>query len=186
MCHPLPRALYGPRWLLMKMSKSKEWFSICLTNKSLNGFAGMYLVPEVGSQMNRYKVLREGHPLLTAGKRLDSLYEFYDAAKEISERWKPQDDFIVVGDALLKGRASLLIISDRELKLTRIQATIFKLLLENAGKPVSSVKMSSCPGGPKEWFAREHISVLRKKLGRKLRKRLVTVKGEGYMYKPVA
>jgi len=68
--------------------------------------------PEVSSLMNRYKILREGHPLLTAGKRLDSLYEFYDAAKEVSERWKPQNDFIVVGDAMLKARASLLIVSN--------------------------------------------------------------------------
>ena len=120
--------------------------------------------------------------LLTAGKRLASLYEFYEAAKEVTETWKPQDDFIVVGDAMLKERASLLIVSKTKLKLSRIEATIFKLLLENAGRPVSPLKMSSCPGGPNEWFARAHISALRKKLGKRLRKRVVTVKGEGYMY----
>jgi hypothetical protein len=156
---------------------------ICLTNKSLNGFAAMHVVPEVGSVMKRFKILREGHPLLTAGKRLDSLREFYAAAKEVSERWKPQDDFIVVGDATLKERASLLSVVNRKLKLSRIEATIFKMLLENAGKPVSPAKMSSCPGGPKEWFARAHISALRRKLGPKFRKRIITVKGEGYMYK---
>ena len=187
MCRPITPNLDGPRWILVKNHKEQSLVSlICLTNKSLNGFAGMYLVPEVGSLMNRYKILREGHPLLSAGKRLDSLYEFYDAAKEVSERWKPQDDCIVVGDAILKERASLLIMSNKKLKLSRIEATIFKLLLENAGIPVSPVKMSSCPGGPSEWFARAHISALRKKLGRKFRKRLVTVKGEGYMYKSVA
>ncbi|HWO30179.1 MAG TPA: recombinase family protein, partial [Candidatus Acidoferrum sp.] len=187
MCRPLKPTLGGPRWILIRNRREERMVSlICMTNKSLNGFAGMYLVPELGSVMNRFRVLRECHPLLTAGKRLDSLYEFYDAAKEVSERWKPQDDFIVVGDAMLKERASLLIVSDRKLKLSRIEATIFKLLLENAGRPVSPVKMSSCPGGPNEWFARAHISALRKKLGRKLRKRLVTVIGEGYMYKSVA
>ena len=187
MCRPLAPTLDGPRWILMKHLKEESMVSlICMTNKNLNGFAGMYLVPEVGSLMNRYKILREGHPLLTAGKRLDSLDEFYAAAKEVSERWRPQDDFIVVGDAMLKQRASLLIVSNRKLKLSRIEATIFKLLLENAGRPVSPVRMSSCPGGPKEWFARAHISALRKKLGRKFRKRLVTVKGEGYMYKSAA
>jgi DNA-binding response OmpR family regulator len=171
----------------MKNRKEESMISlICLTNKTLNGFAGMYLVPEVGSVMSRHKILREGHPLLTTGKRLDSLYDFYDAAKEVSENWKPQNDFIAVGDAKLEVRASLLVVSNRKLKLSRIGATIFKLLLENAGRPVSPAKMSSCPGGPKEWFARAHISALRKKLGRKLRKRLVTVKGEGYMYKSVA
>jgi DNA-binding response OmpR family regulator len=158
---------------------------ICLTNKSLNAFAGMYVVPEVGSLMNRFKILREGDPLLTAGKRLDSLYEFYEAAKEVSERWKPQDDFIVLGDTVLKERASLLIVSNRKLKLSRIEATIFKLLLENAGRPVPPVKMSSRPDGPNEWFARMHIAALRKKLGRKFRKRLVTVKGVGYMYQTI-
>ena len=155
---------------------------ICMTNESLNGFDAMYLVPEVGSLMNRYKILREGHPLLTAGKRLDSLSSFYEAAKEVSERWQPRDNLTVVGDATLNERSSLLIVAGRKLKLSRIEATIFKLLLENAGRPVSPVKMSSCPGGPKEWFARAHISALRKKLGRTFRKRLVTVKGEGYSY----
>jgi DNA invertase Pin-like site-specific DNA recombinase len=186
-CRPLTSTLEGPRWVLIKHRKEESMASlVCLTNKSLDGFAGMYLVPEVGSLMNRYKILREGHPLLTAGKRLESLSEFYEAAKEVSERWKPQDNLTVVGDAMLNERSLLLIMDRRRLKLSRIEATIFKLLLGSAGKPVSPVKMSSCPGGPNEWFARGHISALRKKLGRKLRKRLITVKGEGYMYKSVA
>lgn len=186
-CRPLTPTLDGPRWILIRHRKEESMVSlICLTNKSLNGFAGIYLVPEVGSVMNRYKILREGHPLLTAGKRLDSLSEFYEAAKEVSERWKPQGGFTIAGDAMLNERSSLLIVAGRRLKLSRIETTIFKLLLGNAGKPVSPVKMSSCPGGPNEWFARGHISALRKKLGRKFGKRLVTVKGEGYMYESVA
>jgi len=182
-CRPLRPTLDGPRWILIKHRKEERMVSlICMTNESLNGFDAMYLVPEVGSLMNRYKILREGHPLLTAGKRLDSLSSFYEAAKEVSERWQPRDNLTVVGDATLNERSSLLIVAGRKLKLSRIEATIFKLLLENAGRPVSPVKMSSCPGGPKEWFARAHISALRKKLGRTFRKRLVTVKGEGYSY----
>ncbi len=168
MCRPLTPTLNGPRWILIKHRKEEGMVSlICLTNKSVDGFAGMYLVPEVGSLMNRYKILREGHPLLTAGKRLDSLSEFYEAAREVSERWKPQDHFTVVGDAMLNERSSSLIVAGRKLRLSRIESSMFKLLLENAGSPVSPVKMSSRPGGPKEWFARAHISALRKKLGRK-------------------
>jgi DNA invertase Pin-like site-specific DNA recombinase len=186
-CRPLTPTLEGPRWILIKHRGEESLASlVCLTNKSLDGFAGMYLVPEVGSLVNRYKILREGAPLLSIGKRLNSLSEFYEAAKEVSERWKPQDSSTVVGDATLNERSFLLIMNGRKLKLSRIEATIFKLLLENAGKPVSPVKMSCSPGGLNEWFARGHISALRKKLGRKLRKRLITVKGQGYMYESVA
>jgi len=117
---------------------------------------------------------------------LNMIVQFHRFSTTLVRQPKPQDDFIVVGDARLKERASLLSVSNRKFKLSRIEATIFKLLLENAGRPVSTVKMSSCPGGPKEWFARAHISALRKKLGRKFGKRLVMVKGEGYMYKSVA
>jgi hypothetical protein len=176
--------LDGPRWILIKNRKEEGMVSlICLTSKSLDGFDGMYVVPEVGSLTKHFKILREGHPLLSAGKRLDSLYEFYEAAKEVSERWRPGDNLIVVGDAVLNARASLLTVANKRLKLSRIQATIFKMLLENVGRPLSPAKMSSSPGGPKEWFARAHVSALRKKLGRKLRRRLVTVTGEGYMYR---
>jgi DNA-binding response OmpR family regulator len=87
------------------------------------------------------------------------------------------------GDAVLNARASLLTVANKKLKLSRIQASIFKMLLENVGRPVSPAKVSSSPGGPKEWFARAHVSALRKKLGSKLQRRLVMVTGEGYMYR---
>jgi DNA-binding winged helix-turn-helix (wHTH) protein len=182
-CHPLAPTLHGPRWLLKGNRKEGNLISlVCLTDKGLSGFDGLYVVPEVGSLMNRYKVLREGHPLLAAGKRLESLSQFYEATKEILERWTPQNDITIVGDTVFRERASLLTISGREIGLSRLEAAFFKLLLQNAGGVVRPEKFCRLTDKPSEWFFRLHISALRKKLGRKFRRRIVTVVGKGYMY----
>ncbi len=182
-CHPLRQSLDGPRWLLKGNCKEENMVSlICLTNGSVSGFAGLYVVPEIGSSLKRYKVLREDHPLLRAGKRLGSLSEFYEAAKTVSEGWRAQCDFIVLGDATFQERTSLLVVANRKIKLSRIESLIVKALLENADRSVSLATLSSYARRPTEWFARCHISALRKKLGKKVGRRVITVKGEGYLY----
>ncbi|MGB8060502.1 MAG: hydrogenase maturation protease [Candidatus Sulfotelmatobacter sp.] len=187
MCRPMKPTLHGPRWILFGNRWEKDLVClICLPNPAYTAFSGLYVVPEIGSVLRRYKILHEHHPLLMAGKRLESVSQFYEVARQVSENWKSHKDLIVVGDATLHERKSVLTLPGKQLKLSRIEATIFKVLLRNAGTVVSASQMSSCPGGPNEWFARGHISALRKKLGPKLRKRLITVLNKGYMYKPQA
>jgi len=140
-------------------------------------------VPEVSSLMKCSKVLRVGHPLLRTGKRLESLSEFYDAATEIAERWKPENALIVSGDTVLNERASRLKIAGMEISLSRIQALMFRALLQNANSIVSSSELMNLSKTPREYFVRQHISMLRRKLGRRFRQRLVTVKNEGVMYR---
>jgi DNA invertase Pin-like site-specific DNA recombinase len=183
-CRPLASSCDGkPRWLLLGNRKENDLVAlICLSDKSLKGFSGFYLVPEIGSLIKRYKVLREGHPLLAAGKHLESLSEFYEAAKQIAT-WNPQDDVTAVGDALFAERASLLTVAGKEIEFSRIEANLFKLMFQNAGCVVPAEKLCSCVSDPSEWFIRAHVSALRRKLGRQLRNRIITVKGEGYMYK---
>jgi DNA-binding response OmpR family regulator len=140
-------------------------------------------IPEVGSVMKRYKVLRAGHPLLTAGTHLMCLSEFYDAAQAVLAAWKPGSDVTVAGDTALNERASLLRIANKEFKLSQIETLIFKMLLQHQGAPVSSDKLRCCGSGASEWFVRAHISALRNKLGAGLRGRLITVVNGGYVYK---
>jgi DNA-binding winged helix-turn-helix (wHTH) protein len=185
-CRPLTPTLRGPRWVLLRNPKEGDLISlICLTDKSLGGFTGFYVVPEVGSVMKRYKVLREGHPFLAAGRRLESLSQFYEAVKEVLEGRNLQNDIAIVGDTVFRERASRATIAGREIELSAIETAIFKLLLQNAGSVVRREKLWSLTTKPSEWFLRAHISALRKKLGPKFRKRIVTVVGAGYMYQKV-
>jgi DNA invertase Pin-like site-specific DNA recombinase len=182
-CRPRTSSSQGkPKWLLLGNRKEANLISlICLCDKSLAGFVGFYLVPEVGTVLRRYKVLREDHPLLQAGKRLESLSQFYEVAKLVAV-WNPERHIIQVGDAVFAERASRLTIAGKEIVLSRIEAKLFKMIFQNAGSIVPSDKLRSCANHPTEWFIRAHIAALRRKLGRKARKRIVTCKGEGYMY----
>jgi DNA invertase Pin-like site-specific DNA recombinase len=184
-CRPLPRSVYGPRWLLVGNRKERGLISlICFTNKGATRFEALYVVPEVGSLMKRYKVLWEGHPLLEAGKRLESLAQFHEAAKGLLDEWKTESDITIVGDALFKKRASSLTIAGKELRLSRIESQFVNLLFENPGRLVSLEQFRRLATNPSDYFVRGHISALRAKLGRKFGNRLVTVVNKGYMYKP--
>jgi DNA invertase Pin-like site-specific DNA recombinase/DNA-binding winged helix-turn-helix (wHTH) protein len=181
LCRPLPPSLEGARWMLVGHPNEKDLISlICLTDKSLDNFIGLYLVPEVGSIMNRYKVLREGHPLLAAGKHLESLSQFHDAAMQVANR-SNTDDITVVDDIEFGQRALLLSVGGKKIQLSNIEARIMGLLLRNAGRVVPTPALREHARNPAEWFTRAHISALRKKLG-KFRGRIVTVKGKGYSY----
>jgi DNA invertase Pin-like site-specific DNA recombinase len=183
-CRPLTRARYGPRWRLVGNRKEEGLISlICFTDKALTCCTDFYVVPEIGSVMKRYKVLRAGHPLLSAGTHLNCLSEFYDAAQTVIATWKPGSDVTVAGDTALNERASLLKIANKEFKLSRIETMIFKMLLQHPSATVSSDKLQRFSSGASEWFIRAHISALRKKLGVRLGARLITVVNCGYVYK---
>jgi DNA invertase Pin-like site-specific DNA recombinase len=183
MCRPLRATNTGSRWILFGNRWEKDLVCLlCLPDPSFTEFVGLYVVPEIGSVLQSYKILHEDHPLLKEGIRLKSLSDFYDVAKQVSTSWEPSKHLIVAGDATLHRRESTLTLHGKRFKLSPIEAAIFEVLLRNAGAVVSPAQMSSSPGEPKEWFARAHISALRKKLGRKLRNRLITVVNRGYMY----
>ena len=183
-CRPLRPSLDGRgRWLLVGTRKEENLIAlVCLSDENLNGFMAYYVVPEFGGLIKRFKVLREGHPWLAAGRRLESLSQFYEATNEVLAAWNPQNDITVAGDTTFAERAALLVIGSKEVKLSRIESIIFKLLIQNAGGVVPRNKLGCCADKPTEWFLRAHISALRKKLGKKFRNRIITVPGEGYMY----
>lgn len=183
MCRPLPPTLQGPRWIIVGHSKEKDLISlICLTDKGLNGFDGFYLVPEVGSLMNRYKIVHEEHPLLKAGVHLESLSQFLDAVVKVT-KWTETNDVTSALDTEFRKRSLLLSVAGRKVQLSHLESRFMELLLGNVGSVVSISAFSECARNPSEWFVRAHISALRKKLG-KFRGRIITVKGEGYLYRP--
>jgi hypothetical protein len=182
-CRPLRPNYHGSRWMLKCNPYEKGLVSlIVLTDKGFSVVAKLYVVPEVDSLMKRYKVLYEGHPLLNGGRRLASLSEFCDAVQQVQEGRQSRDNLLVVEDAVFNRRASVLYIGGREIRLSRIQAMIIDILLCRAGTVVPVRELSRAAININEWFIRAHISTLRRKFGPRLRKRIITVVGHGYMY----
>jgi len=184
-CRPtkMPR-VFAPRWVLTRHHEEDNLLSlICLSNKEMTGFSKFYIVPPIGKIMRKYKVLRENHPILMTGKRLDSLTQFYDAAQEIAEKWRPQDSMIFSGDTVFDERTSHLRVGRRDIGLSPMEGLMFKKLIQRAGTPVLAPELAVLSSNPTEDFVRRTIAALRKKLGRKYRRRVVTVFNKGYMYK---
>jgi DNA-binding winged helix-turn-helix (wHTH) protein len=133
-----------------------------------------------------------GHPFLTAGKRLQSLSEFCDVAREIITNWRPQDEISVVGDVILNRRNSTVIVKRKSFQLPDVEAAILKKLVHNAGSVVAAETLCKVAKsasrqeshrylGSNEGYLGNRISVLRKRL-EPFGNRIVTIKCEGYMY----
>jgi len=183
-CRPLSPTLQGPRWMLncrFREQDKNQLSLICLPDKASNKIVGFYLVPAVKGLVFHFKVLRDGHPLLTGARRMESLSQFYEVALEISAETS-RFDITTVGDTEFRKRASLLLINGTEIRLSRIEALLAEVLVQNAGQVVRNSTLCQWARNPNEWFTRAHISALRKKLG-KFRKRIVTVPNEGYSYR---
>jgi DNA invertase Pin-like site-specific DNA recombinase/DNA-binding winged helix-turn-helix (wHTH) protein len=186
----------APRWLLLGQPKESSLPGlICIPDDSLSVLSSFYLVPEFGKLIRRYKVLGEGHSWLASGKRLDSLLQFCDFAKEVRSNWTMERDVTTIGDVVLTGRTSTVTVAGKDFMLPGIEAAIFKLLVNNTGVAVSRENLCQAAliasreklkrfVDPKEVFLSNHVSTLRRRLG-PLRKRIVTVKGEGYKYQTI-
>ena len=92
--------------------------------------------------------------------------------------------FYLVGDVLFTEDDSTVIIDGIEIPLSTTKAAIFKLLLQNSGQIVFRKALTHAQTARnKELYLNIQISELRRALGGKFRKRIVTVRNEGYMYK---
>lgn len=193
-CRNAPPTVVGePRWSLRGQAKERDLPGlICIPDPQLSCIKTFYVVPEFGNLIRRFKVLRVGHPLLTAGKRLHSLSDFCDVARDVITNWRLQDEISVVGDVVLNRRNSTIIVNRKSLQLPDVEAAIFKVLVRNMGNVVSPetlCKAAECASrqsshrslGSNEGYIRNRISVLRKRL-QPFGNRIVTVKCDGYMY----
>jgi DNA invertase Pin-like site-specific DNA recombinase/DNA-binding winged helix-turn-helix (wHTH) protein len=183
-----------PRWLLQRQPKEASLPGlICFPDQSLSRLTDLYFAPEFGKLIKRYKVLNREHSWLAAGKRLESLAQLCDVAKEVTKTWLPQSDITRIGDVVLRGRTSTVTIAGKEFDLPGIEAALFKLLVHSAGMTVPrgtlyETGVAACReklpqrfDSARELFVTNHIAVLRNRLGQ-FRKRIVTVKSKGYRY----
>jgi len=87
-----------------------------------------------------------------------------------------------VGDVVFEQRSCAVRIGRKRISLSLGQAGLFKVLVDNAGR----IMTAADPCRSFQWNCecfRNKIADLRKKLGRRYRKRIVTIKNAGVMYK---
>lgn len=193
-CRHAPPTVGGePRWALRGQAKERDLPGlICIPDQQLTCIKRFYVVPAFGNLIRRFKLLRAGHPLLTAGKRLQALSEFCDVARDVITKWRPQDEISVVGDVVLNRRNSVIIVKRRSLPLPDVECAIFKVLVHNAGIAVAretlckAAEAASRQGSAQHLvsnyaYISNHINVLRKRL-KPFNNRIVTVLNKGYMY----
>jgi DNA invertase Pin-like site-specific DNA recombinase/DNA-binding winged helix-turn-helix (wHTH) protein len=174
-----------PRWILTAQPLEEGYpCLICLPNSSLTKILSFYLIPQFGGMLKRYKILKENHKWLEAGRKLQDLSQLRVAATTMAGEWQEKDDTTVVGDVLMSSRTPIFTIGRREITLPPINAELFKLLLLNAGNVVPRRQLTH-PFTRAEFpqpQLNERIARLRKTLGFPLRERIQTVKNKGYKY----
>ena len=194
-CRPSESTVSGnPRWVLRAQPKEKGLATlICTCAESLDRITRFYVVPDLGDVVHGCKIFGEGHRIVTAGRRLQSLSEFCDVATEVLANRKPQDNGVVArGDVVFTLRSSTVTVAGSERFLPPTTAVVFKLLVNNAGVVVSrdtlaqAILEASQQQTTAPHYLDEHVTyqiyALRKNLGQS-RCRIVTVKGIGYKYK---
>lgn len=165
---------------------------ICLTERNPVAVTDYYLVPKLVSYTPDAIILRKHHPLLSTGRRLESLKQFYEATKELIQKSSLHSDTIIRGDLTIVPGCRTITIADKDLDLPNIQAALLTGLVKNAGAVVSKEQLCEIALAasrrkmkrlldPREHFLCEHMVRLRRTLGG-IRNRLVSVRGKGYMY----
>lgn len=160
---------------------------ICLPNKELTCLTDFYFVRNISHVDTASVSIRSGHRWLAPENRLASLGDFcriVTRALQNQPRIQTTDMPSVIGDVVFIGDDPIINVDGNEIQLSRVDASIFRLLLRNAGQVVSRHILSHFP--TKRYEEREinaHIGRIRKALGTKYRNRIVTVSKQGYMYK---
>jgi DNA-binding winged helix-turn-helix (wHTH) protein len=157
---------------------------VCLPDSGMTKVLSFYLMPQFGGIIKKYKVLKENHKWLAAGRRLKDLSQLRVIATAMTGEWQERDDTTVVGDVVLSSRTPAFTIGRREITLSPINAELFKLLVLRAGNVVSRRQLiHPFSGVVFPWpQLSARIADLRKKLGFPLRDRIQTVKNKGYKY----
>jgi DNA invertase Pin-like site-specific DNA recombinase len=186
-CRPLSPTRQGKsRWVLRGQPKEQNLPAlICVPDKALTHLETFYLIPEFGNLVRKFKIVREGHPWLANGERLESLTQLYELANKLVQRWEPGSEIRREGDVILRERTSTVTIAGKEILLSPVEAALFKMLLRNGESALAAEDLCRVFDKSIQWL-RNSITALRRRLGRDFRMRVVTVKGEGYMYKSVA
>jgi hypothetical protein len=127
------------------------------------------------------------HPWLAQENRLKSLTDFCRFTSFVMEGhpFAPirTQAFATVGDVLFTDDNSTFIIDGNEIPLSTSNAAVFRLLLRNAGQVVARSALTHArTTRDKELYLNTQIGEIRKALGSEYRRRVVTVRNEGYVY----
>lgn len=155
---------------------------ICTVDQSFSKLLNFYVLPPPDKSL-KWKILREGEPWLSAGRKLCKLEDFCAVANEVAFRSKNCECCTAVDDILIAADTWAITLGKKEISLGPVGSAIFNMLAQNAGQVVSRDRLRRATPDlidPSNLDA--HIYTLRIKLGVENRKRIQTVPGVGYMY----
>jgi DNA invertase Pin-like site-specific DNA recombinase len=155
---------------------------ICTVDQSFSRLLDFYVLPPPDPPI-KCKILREGEPWMSAGRKLSKLEDFCDVANEVVPPSKNCPGFTAVDDILITTDSWTITLGQKEISLGPVSSAIFNMLALNAGRTVSRDSLrSSSPTLLDPSNLDAHIWRLRTKLGVANRKRIQTVRSAGYMY----
>ena len=155
---------------------------ICTVDRSFSKLLDFYVLPPPENSL-KWKILREGQPWLSAGRKLDKLEDFCVVANEVASKSSNCEFCIAVDDILIAADTWTVTLGGKEILLGPVGSAIFNMLVLNAGQVVSRDRLRRVGSDlidPSDLDA--HVHTLRVKLGVENRKRIQTVRGTGYMY----
>jgi DNA invertase Pin-like site-specific DNA recombinase/DNA-binding winged helix-turn-helix (wHTH) protein len=155
---------------------------ICTVDQSFSKLLNFYVLPPSEKSM-KCKILREGEPWLSAGRRLLTLADFCAVANEVAALDKNCGGWTAVDDILIAADTWTMTLGQKEISLGPVGSAIFNMLAQNAGQVVSRDRLRrATPALIDPSTLDAHIWTLRSRLGAENRKRIQTIRGVGYMY----
>ena len=164
---------------------------LCTMDHSCSELLAYYVFPPFGPTFLKRRFLRQSQPWFSAGRKLETLAQFCNIAKEVENQPQNMERHAFLDDILISLDAWKIVLDRKEVSLGPITFALFDLLARNAGRVVSRDQLCRCVHGKLLDFAivRAHISSLRRKLGRHFRERIRRAPGVGrrapgigYMY----
>jgi len=155
---------------------------VCTVDQSFSELLNFYVLPPPEKSM-KWKILREGQPWLSAGRKLVRLEDFCAIANEVAAPSKNNAGCTAVDDILIAADTWTMTLGQKEISLGPVGSAILKMLAQNAGQVVTRERLRRATPDlidPSNLDA--HIWTLRSRLGAENRKRIQTIKGVGYMY----
>jgi DNA invertase Pin-like site-specific DNA recombinase len=184
----LPRVSGEPRWMIGVRDKYRQLPALlCVPDKTLSCITDYYFVKDLSATPIVYTDISLRHPWLAEENRLKSLTDFCRFTSFVMEGhpFAPirTQAFATVGDVLFTDDNSTFIIDGNEIPLSTSNAAVFRLLLRNAGQVVARSALTHArTTRDKELYLNTQIGEIRKALGSEYRRRVVTVRNEGYVY----
>jgi DNA-binding response OmpR family regulator len=155
---------------------------VCTVDQSFSELLNFYVLPPPDKSA-KWKILREGQPWLSAGRKLLILADFCTVANEVVAQDKNCGDYTAVDDILIAEDTWTMTLGQKEISLGPVGSAIFSMLAQNAGQVVSRDRLRrAAPYFIDPSTLDGHIWTLRSRLGAENRKRIQTIRGVGYMY----